>query len=166
MTLRESRQIKKFINPLDYITVFADASFCPDTRAYGWCYWIKYDEGRSVVESGGGTNIVSAEHAEIEGLKQAIKEVKRMVFFDKIIVIQCDCTGALRKIEHLVQGFLGMGARKAYTKHVKGHRGYADARSSVNTLCDRKAREQMLKYRKLVRASQADINNVLGELDV
>jgi len=81
----------------------------------------------------------------------------------KRIVIQSDCTGALEAIKPDLERLKRMGAQAAYTKHVKGHRGHATARNSVNTLCDRKAKEQMLVWRQRFHDAEARRRVQLGE---
>ena len=134
-----------------YITLVADASFCSDTKAYGWCYWIKYgyDPVKTIVKSGGGIGIVSSVHAEVEALLQGITAVEALgpEMHGKYVVIQSDCTGALARLEPRLEALKALGAGKAYTKHVKGHQGNRTPRNAVNTLCDRKAGEEMRKYR-------------------
>lgn len=132
-----------------YITLFADASFCPETKAYGWCYWIKHGTpSTTVIKSGGGLRIRSSQEAEIEALRQGLREIYAMALKGKRVVVQSDCLGALFKIGTELDAIKGLGAASAYTKHVRGHQGNKDARSSVNTQCDKLAGIQMRKFRK------------------
>ena len=133
-----------------YITLFADASFCPQTKAYGWCYWIKHGTpSTTVIKSGGGFRIRSSLEAEIEALRQGIREIYSMgKIKGKRIVVQSDCLGALFKIGKELEALKGVGAASAYTKHVRGHQGHKDARSSVNTQCDKLAGIEMREFRK------------------
>lgn len=145
-------QASPFVGSDQWITLFSDASFCPMTGAYGWCFWIKHGSpARTIVKAGGGMSIEGSNQAEIEALRQGLAAVAKLDILDKRIVIQSDCIGAIEAIGDKLMELKRMGAKSAYTKHVKGHRGHSDRRASVNTLCDRKAGEQMLLYREKAR---------------
>ena len=145
-------------DPSLYITLFADASYCPTTKAYGWCWWIKYDSpAKTEIGVGGGSGLKGSYQAEVEALRAGmafIRESLPQAMKGKRIVIQSDCTGALEAIVPDMEQLKRLGAQTAYTKHVKGHRGHSTARNSINTLCDKKAREQMLVWRQ--KAHQAE----------
>ena len=130
-----------------YVTLFADASYCPDTQAYGWCWWLKYgNPAKTEVGVGGGMWVQGSNQAEIEALRAGIAFVAENLgagLKGKRVVVQSDCTGALEVIKPELQGLRQLGAAAAYTKHVKGHQGHKTARNSVNTLCDRLAKQEM-----------------------
>lgn len=130
-----------------YVTLFADASYCSRTKAYGWCFWVKHSyPAQTVIRHGGGIGLVNSNLAELYALEQGIKFIlETLPVRDKVVVIESDCTGALQKVK-LDQLFL-KGAKNAYFKHVKGHQGNKCPRSSVNTTCDKFAREEMYIYR-------------------
>lgn len=67
------------------------------------------------------------------------------------MVVQSDCQGALVAIGGELAGLRQQGARAAYTKHVKGHQGRRDKRSSVNTTCDLRAGQHMEQFRAQAR---------------
>lgn len=137
-----------------YITLVADASFCHTTKAYGWCFWIKHGvKPTTIVKSGGGIGLPNSNEAEVEALVQGLKEVENMgeAMHKKYIVVQSDCTGALTRIEPLLKRLVELGAGKAYSKHVKGHQGNRTPRNAVNTLCDRLAGQEMMKYRRCAK---------------
>lgn len=143
---------KKPFEPGLYITIFADASYHHETKAFGWCFWIKYGApATTIVKSGGGVGLPNSVAAEIEALIQGIREVETTIGENvrgKIVVVQSDCTGALSALgEHLARLKSSLGALNAYTKHVRGHQGNATPRNAVNTICDRHAGMQMRKYR-------------------
>lgn len=137
-----------FENSDQWITLFADASFCPDTNAYGWCFWIKHGSpAQTVVRHGGGQRIQSSHWAEVEALRQGLKWVHTLPLRGKRVVVQSDCTGALAEISSALNLLKNAGAVAAYSKHVKGHQGNKTKRSSVNTTCDRLAKSEMKRYR-------------------
>lgn len=141
-------------NPGMFITVFADASFCPDTKAWGYGWWIKFGDPVQTREGhGGGLGMESSLLAEVGALRAALEWVKTELLpadlKDKRLVIQSDCTGALAAIQtelkHLRRDH---GLASAYSKHVKGHQGHSTPRNSINTKCDRHARRVMKQYRQ------------------
>lgn len=137
-------------DPGRFVTLFTDASFCPDTRAWGWAAWIKYGRPAKTLRlSGGGFNCRGSHLAELRALEQGVKAIVGQVpIGSKIVVIQSDCKGALDKVsdKKLIAG----GASFVRKKHVKGHQGVACPRSAVNTWTDRAAREEMLKRRVFI----------------
>lgn len=144
-TKHQKRTIANF-NPDEYITIFADASWCPDTKAMGWYGWCKCAAGRFTSE-GNGTAKSSGE-AELHGIVSMIKYVQeRFAFQDKKVVIQCDCLEALQKLDINIMP----GAASVKLKHVKGHQGNSNPRAAVNNLCDKKAYKQMDLMRSQLR---------------
>lgn len=138
--------------PGKFITLFTDASYCPETRAWGWAAWIKYGAPAETLRlSGGGFCCQGSAQAELLALKQGIEAVASQVPVQgKVVVIQSDCVSALERIcVELLAGALGV--RK---KHVKGHQGVKCPRSAVNTWTDRAAREEMLKRRAEIEESR------------
>lgn len=158
---RYSRPFK--IDPSRYISVFTDASFCPDTKAWGYGWWIKYGSPAITrTGSGGGLGIVNSNEAEIGAIKAALQWVEDNLkgpdTLNKVLVLQSDCTGALNCVQpDLNKLAIKCLMQRAYSKHVKGHRGHETPRNSVNTTCDRLAREQMEMYRAHVRSGSAKL---------
>lgn len=142
-------------SPGQYITVFADASYCPDTGASGYGWWIKFGSPAETLRGSSGGSTTSSHHAEVEALRAALRSVSALDpqhLQDKTLVVQSDCTGALFEIQAELHSLAQkLRLRKAYTKHVKGHHGYADARASVNTYCDNAAKREMRRRRNQPR---------------
>lgn len=162
---REERKPKKqrpTIEAGKYITVFADASHCPYTRAWGYGFWAKWGiPAKSAYRSGGGQDCPNATVAESQALEAALRwileEVTPREARGKILVVQSDCTGALAKLGPLLKHLKKtLKLEKAYSKHVKGHQGFGNARSAVNEICDQKARKEMKKFRAAWYAEPRD----------
>lgn len=145
-------------NKWKYVTVFADASFCDRTCCYGWAVWIKYGNPPEVLRlMGGGCRVARSSNREWEitnstqaekfALDTAVRALDyyKVPYEDKIVVIQSDCDKGLNSIKIRP---IKRKAKEVRFKHVKGHRGFACPRSSVNTWCDRQARRKMREYRK------------------
>lgn len=134
-------------DPGKFITLFTDASYCPNTRAWGWAAWIKYGAPAETLRlSGGGSGCQGSNQAELLALQHGIEAVADKVPVEgKVVVVQSDCIGALESIG--VNPLTLAGALGVRKKHVKGHQGVKCPRSAVNTWTDRAAREEMLKRR-------------------
>lgn len=137
-------------NPAEYITIFADASHCPDTLATGIAYWIKYGEnGQTIRHAQIANECANSTEAEIIGLKAALDHMTREVpMLGKRLVIACDNKSALHHVripkEH---NFLSVRR-----KHVKAHqKGQIDKRAHVNVWCDKQAYACMTKRRAELR---------------
>lgn len=139
-------------NPDLFITVFADASHCPNTKACGWAAWIKYGHPATTQRlQGRQADIGTSNLAELLALQSAIDYIERHIpFHDKILVIQSDCQGALNKLEDRVERLKRHGARHVKLKWVKGHNGRKDSRSAVNSWCDEAARGEMRALREVI----------------
>lgn len=140
-----------------FITIFTDASFCPDTKAMGWAIWIKFGDGETVKWQGGhkGKPNQHSQHAEIHGLKTSLwmcrelQKRNRMILKDKIVVIQCDCQSALNGLD--ISSLKKLGVKYVKKKWVKAHTTGTDKRSSVNRWCDKEAYKEMAKVRKVLK---------------
>lgn len=138
-----------------FITVFTDASYCPNTGAWGYGFWMKYGQpAKTVTGGGGGMTTKSSFEAELAALRHALTHLGENLEADdlkgKRLVLQSDCTGALAAIQiDLIHFRRNHQLAMAYTKHVKGHQGHATPRNSVNTTCDSIARRHMKHHRHL-----------------
>lgn len=130
------------------VTVIADASFCPQTRAGGWAAWLTSDKGRKQHAGCFHDLPKSPTEAELWAVLNGIWLAFELGATH--ILIQSDCTGALKLIDDGIPElslFAGVFIR---TKHVKGHTQTKDARSYVNRWCDSEAKKHMRKQRTLL----------------
>lgn len=149
-----------------FITIFTDASFCPNTKATGWAVWIKYGANGTTVQHKGGYIAHNHEHAlqgELFALKASIEMCKlleehnRMDLKNKIIVLQSDCKEALKRLDTTL--LYDKGAHYVKKKWVKAHTGSDDKRSSVNNWCDKTAYAEMKKRRHWSKAKRKHHQN-------
>ena len=133
-----------------FVTCFTDASFCPESGAWGIAFWLKHGmTDKPIVKSKGGkvnpksTNSTKIEAQALEYAKDYICE--ECMIHDKVIVIQSDCLSALEQFSE--NPFKKKGARFVKKKHVKAHTSNKTRRTSVNRIVDREAKKQMRKYR-------------------
>lgn len=140
-----------------FITIFTDASFCPNTKATGWAVWMKYGANGTIVKHKGGYVSLDDEHsndAELFGLEKAIEmcgqlvDHNRMVLKGKVVILQCDCQGALDKVN--VTPLYRRGVQHVKRKWVQGHSRKVNQRTFVNKWCDVSAYGEMkiLRHKK------------------
>ena len=130
-----------------FVTVFTDASWCPETKAFGCAYWIKDGNTEAAkTHSWGGYTKKGPEHAETNALLGALDYVEKNIsVWKRVVVIQSDCLNALRKLD--IRPLHKAGAKHVKLKHVKAHTSHNTKRSKVNQLVDRLAKQQMKQYR-------------------
>lgn len=137
-------------NPDLYITAFSDASYRSETKAYGYGVWIKdsrVNEGKPVTFTGGGIGLKNSQEAESRGLEATVAFIlEKLDVSDRVIVIQCDCLGALNRLD--VQCLYDAGAQYVKLKHVYGHKGPGSKRSFVNNIVDDLAGKRSSKWHK------------------
>lgn len=130
-----------------FITVFTDASHCPDTLAYGLGVWIKHSNGIIIEISKGGIGLKDSTEAEYAGINFALNYIKENLDSrGKILVLQCDNIAALEKLDQF-RAKLALQLSHIKLKHVKGHTNGRSNRTRVNAIVDRLAGEQMRIYR-------------------
>lgn len=149
------------------ITIIADASFCHDTGAAGYGFWIASQRGK---EGGGGqiahpvnNNNTAEMMALVNGLHHAIKE--NYVQQSDTVLLQTDCMAAILAFEHkrnsitddeikvveyLEQLKIAFKLDLKY-RHVKGHTDGSQPRLYVNNICDQVAGKHMAKKRKRLK---------------
>lgn len=132
-----------------FITCFVDASYCPQTGAWGFCCWIKYgktDKPEIIVK--GGKEVSHSTNIEIKALRFVVHYLEQnYAIKDKVIVIQSDCISALEGLH--VDDLYRLGAKFIKKKHVRAHTGHKTNRSKVNRLVDSRARKEMRRQRGL-----------------
>lgn len=144
------------------VTVLADASHCPDTKAGGYGYWIASERGR---KGGSGPlkgKILTSTLAELMSVANAVYEgVSHGLIHPKdVLLIQIDCESAIfaftgkRKASEAEQAVVRYIATLSISmqltieyRHVKGHSSRSESRFAANRKCDREARKEMRKVR-------------------
>ena len=155
---------------MKYITIFADASFDHVTKAAGISMWARDAVNFYRASKALTFPVDAASQAEAIALGTAITVALRVFTHEPgdRLSIQSDCLHALdlfastpaRKkpwpgVEAAMRANVLEAIRESglslYPKHVKGHSGNGNPRSAVNDWCDRKARSEMHKARKLLQ---------------
>lgn len=151
-----------------FVTVFADASFCSQTRSAGYGIWVK-TEALSFEHSGRfRSEVVNSSAAETLALANGIWAAieKAGARPGDIIVAQSDCRHALSAFNRRFNGKLVLSPAERdardriwallderqlmlRVKHVKGHSDGEGARSWVNGRCDQLARSAMKRERAI-----------------
>jgi ribonuclease HI len=153
------------------VTIIADASYCPDTGAAGYGFWIASARGR---RSGSGsvrqpvTSSISAEMmAMVNGFHQAC--VWGLIQPKDSLLLQTDCQSAIHAFQNMrfrmsteevaVVARMRLIAAtydvETSFRHVKGHTSGKTPRTWVNNECDRLAGAAMRVTRERLRGERA-----------
>lgn len=145
------------------VTIITDASFCSETNAAGYGYWIVCERGR---KSGGGPvksrvpcSMIAEMMACCNGLWIALSN--GLVTRGDTVLIQTDCQPAIdlflktgksydkNKLEVLdyMAKIVQENELEVKYRHVKGHTDGSTPRTYVNNVCDKAAK----KYMRLMR---------------
>lgn len=140
-----------------FVTIIADASFCPDLKVAGYGFWAISNRGK--LRGGGAiktdvlTNVTAECFAVCNALHEAI--LAGVVIEGDTVLLQTDCVGAIDALNHkrntlneqersaliykdkIAQSF----KLKIRFKHVKGHSKNQAARFKSNNICDFHAKQ-------------------------
>ena len=148
-----------------WVTIIADASYCPDTGKAGYGFWIACQRGKhggdGIIQSYVENNIAAEMIALLNALHVARK--KGLILHSDSVLMQTDCQPAIDAFQGQRQSITEQekelvswynAFREEHNlhirlKHVKGHTDRDDARYVVNNICDRKARRNMRKARDM-----------------
>lgn len=131
----------------DFLTVYADASYCDKTGAAGYAYWIKYGSFGTTIKECDSFITTSSTFAEINSLERAVEHALSLPIDNHIMVIRSDCEAALKDVQLKFGNRCNDIHHAVYYKWIKGHQGCINASSSVNTWCDRNAKRKMRTLR-------------------
>lgn len=145
------------------ITLMVDGSFCPETGAGGFGYWIASERGK--LGGGGPIKNISDNPTDVEmkAICNALVIAMNLGFAvsgDKILV-QTDSKQAIAAFEHnripgseserMSVSFLDKFRKEnnllVVYRHVKGHSDNPGARFAANNHCDERAKTAMRKVR-------------------
>lgn len=146
------------------VTVIADASHCPNTKAAGYGYWAVSERGR---RGGGGpirTPVDSSNAAEMAALVNGLFFACKagIAIAGDHVLLQTDCQSAIDAFEskrsrlsrdersakhHLFELKKDFGLTVSF-RHVKGHTDRTEARYVTNNLCDQRAKQGMRLARR------------------
>lgn len=145
------------------ITILADASHCPDTKAAGYAYWIASTRG-----SFGGAGplkgkVETSTLAEVMAIANAvhIAIARKSVVNGDTILCQTDCEAAISlfedrrskpsvfeyKVKLHIDQLIKDNSIILMFKHIKAHSGQRGARFIANDKCDKSARKEMRRQR-------------------
>lgn len=158
------------------VTVITDASYCSETGAAGYGYWVVSERGRA---SGGGKFSYKAESsldAEMKAIVNGIYIALREGIAQEgdRVLVQTDCQGAILFFEQVPRS---KGRQKQYTserrlvhrwfadlvynsrlrvdfRHVKGHTSAPGSRFYANRICDQLARSSMKEMRQILKGAE------------
>jgi ribonuclease HI len=149
------------------VTIIADASWCPDTHAAGYAFWIASDRGKRGGSGAYKDRVVSSAVAEmmavVNGLYTACKD--GYVEEGDAVLLQTDC---MRAIDMFHRRPIGMSEFEkpvvdyfeklvkevkitVQFRHVKGHTDGKQPRLYINNKCDEFAKRAMRTARAQFR---------------
>lgn len=136
------------------VTIFSDASMCPETLVSSWGGWTKSERG---VARHGGVLKLETKNINVAEAAAIVKAVKMSLIQgvsdrgDEILlqtdnqavplILNGKQTGTNEDVVYGV--FKDLCAEYGLTyrwRHVKGHKGHVTPRNSVNSYCDKVAR--------------------------
>lgn len=149
------------------VSLFTDASFCPDTQVGGWGCWIKSDRRQFTTGSPFRNLVTGANAAEMRALANGLRAALQFGIAekgDKIIAqvdnmhvvglmsgrnykMKGDEREAKEKIERLVRD----NDLTLEVRHVKGHATSRGGRNRANGVADRIARSKLEKARRKIQ---------------
>lgn len=150
------------------VTIIADASYCSQTGAAGYGFWIACERGK---RGGGGPierKLDNSSSAEMMAIVNAvyIAATRELIQQGDHVLLQTDCQSAIDAFSNLRKRlkqtekdakdeFYKLKREHGFTfsfRHVKGHTSRPEARYVTNNLCDKRAREGL----RLARQRLAD----------
>jgi ribonuclease HI len=161
------------------VTILTDASWCPDTGAAGYGYWIASGRGK---RPGGNTmrRASNPTHAEMmaiaNGLTLAVKA--GLVERGDDVLVQTDSTDAiaclrgermryesftleLAEVRSYVVAFALEHELRIEYRHVKGHSDRPKARYKANNHCDERAKKFMRRARRELRQNKGGSDGII-----
>lgn len=143
------------------LTLFADASFCPKTRAAGWGAWAKKDGWQFGRFSGGPMRrpFQTSNAAELCGIASALHDLDAAGALDDVstVIIQCDNIVALGMIlSHVARSRTASrkGARDVDIKPVRWARVDELSRQAITSI--RRTTQGKTIWLRHVRGHQTD----------
>ena len=153
-------------HPRATVMIFADASWCSQTRAGGWGVWLKTDLLDRAIVKGGPikVDVPTPNVAELVAIANGLFVAKRLHLLRPldVVMIQSDCAEALAWIRGRVpttadnRAVNGLSIAEEFSlrlqvRHVRGHQD-GDGRQYVNRLCDQIAKAGMRRRRDQLAA--------------
>ena len=150
------------------VTIIADASHDPETKAAGYGFWIASQRGKKGGHGAFKERVVNNIAAEMMALLNGLYEACKLglVQPNDAVLLQTDCMSAIDAFEgrrkritpqeqELVTYFKHLRSTMNINtdfRHVKGHTAGMDSRSFVNNKCDELAGLAMRRARHYFRS--------------
>lgn len=160
------------------VTLMVDGSFCPDTRAGGFGYWIASYRGK--LGGGGPIKDLATNPTEVEmkavcnALVVAMNE--DLILTGDTVLVQTDSKNTIAAFEHRripgeeaerdvvawLDQFIAVRGLTLVFRHVKGHSTAPGARFAANNHCDTRAKKAMYKVRAAIQKGRRNVQTVDG----
>lgn len=146
------------------VSLFTDASFCPDTQVGGWGCWMKSDRHQLTTGSPFRNLVTGSNAAEMKALANGLRAALQFGVAEKgdLVIAQVDNMHVVRVMSGLSCKMKGdeLEAKKKIAqlvcdnalilevRHVKGHATSRGGRNRANGVADRIARSKLEKARR------------------
>jgi len=153
-----------------FITILADASFCPDTKVGGFGCWVAGSRGKRSFQGMLNGFIDNNNCAEMMAVVNALFLARKNLLVDvgDRVLIQTDCTAAIMAFigsrqpstaqeQTVVEWYRRIQVEselKITLKHVKGHSKRNEGRFVSNNICDKQAKQEMQRARNLLKLNE------------
>lgn len=145
-----------------HVTILADASHCPTTKAAGYGFWIASGRGKWAGHGALRGRIATSTQAEMMAVVNALHTaiVRQLVAQEDVVLMQIDCLAAIdsfNRARQLLEEEVKVVDHydklcKAHRlvvmfRHVKAHTGKGGSRFVSNSHCDKSAKKEMRRQR-------------------
>lgn len=161
----------------DFITIYTDASICPESKIGAWACWIKYENAKVLTASAPFNSLVeNSTLAEMMAISNAVRYAMDRITPKEgtIFVVVTDSQGVIDTMAgkahtgpgkfHCTMRDIAAATKRAvplhcqlYVKKVKAHHNGDGKRSFVNRIVDVAARAAMRRARD--NAKKAGVTN-------
>lgn len=157
------------------VTLIADASFCPDTGAAGYGYWVVCARGRRIGSGAMKSIVANNNSAEMMAIANGLYQsyTHGLVLPGDHVLVQTDCQAAILGFEgrrkNITAEEVGVAVYLTNLKsaigitlgfrHVKGHTSGKTRRTWVNNNCDALAGKAMAQARKVILTARSSDSN-------
>lgn len=166
----------------DFVTIYTDASWCPETKQAVWAFYARCDEG-TLKEHGSCEGTVECNNsAEMYAIHEAIKMVSvewpdKIGYFvntDSLTCCEMLWPERIKKTDHFnipqaqrIKKYIKEICPEKESsqhpwlrvKHVKAHTGKGDIRSWLNRWCDKNALKNLRKLREESNGSESRVSS-------
>ena len=153
------------------VTLMVDASYCHDTNAAGYGFWVASNRGHRPGSGAMRVHVSNALEAEMMAICNALYRSFKFNYIQAgdTVLVQTDCLGAIdrftgnnrvksemeRKALIVLNSIAKSNDLRVNFRHVKAHTRRKENRYRANNHCDTAAKKAMRKARERTRREKA-----------